>query len=265
MRQLRVLGPPAVLADGEPLSGTPAQRKALAIFGLLAAAADRGLSRDKILAYLWPETPADRAGHSLTQLLYSLRRDLHADDLFVGVSDLRLNPAVLPSDLDEFREALTRGDLDRAVAAYGGPFLDGFFLSEAPEFERWQETERAALAGSFTRALEALATAAERRGHHAKAVEAWRRLVEMDPLAAGPVARCMEALAETGDLGGALRIGQLHAARMCEELGRSADPAVSSLLERLRESPARPLPRAVAAGSVAVLPFVNLSSDLEDE
>ena len=32
-----------------------------------------------------------------------------------------------------------------AAALYDGPFLDGFYLTGAPEFERWVEAERATL------------------------------------------------------------------------------------------------------------------------
>src|SRR3989449_3685365 len=37
-------------------------------------------------------------------------------------------------------------DLAGAVALYGGPFLDGFYLRGSDEFERWAETERGRLA-----------------------------------------------------------------------------------------------------------------------
>jgi TolB-like protein/Tfp pilus assembly protein PilF len=265
-RRLRVLGSPAVIEDDDrAVSGAPAQPKSLALLGLLAAAGARGLSRDRLVAFLWPETSADRAAHRLAQLVYSLRRELGTDALFHGSTDLRINSAALPSDLDAFREALTDGDPARAVAAYGGPFLDGFHLGDAAEFERWQDEERAGLAAEYARALEAVATAAERRGDHARSVAAWRRLVDLDPLSAGPVTRCIDALAASGDLGGAVRVGQLHDARMREELGRPGDPRVASLLERLRAAPAPTTLVPPAENSLAVLPFVNLSADSDTE
>ena len=33
----------------------------------------------------------------------------------------------------EFEDALDRGDASGAVALYGGPFLDGWFVGDAPE------------------------------------------------------------------------------------------------------------------------------------
>ena len=62
---------------------------------------------------------------------------------------LRLNPDRVWSDVREFETARQAGDLERAVELYGGPFLDGFFLTDAQEFERWVENERAGFAQAW--------------------------------------------------------------------------------------------------------------------
>ena len=194
MLQLQVLGSTAVTANGGVSGGAAAQRKALALLALLAAAGRRGLSRDRVLAMLWPETPADRANHRLTQLLYSLRRDLGSAELFLGSADLRLNPEALAVDLAEFTAALEAGEFARAVAAYGGPFLDGFFLSGAPDFEHWVEQERARLAQRHSAAVEALARGAATEGDVVAAAGWWRQLAQVEPLNSRVAVCYMEAL-----------------------------------------------------------------------
>jgi TolB-like protein/Tfp pilus assembly protein PilF len=261
--RLRALGTPSVSRGNGPLGGTAAQRKSLALLSLLAPAGERGLSRDKIVAYLWPESPADRAAHRLTQLLYSLRRDLAADRLFIGAGELRLNSAVIESDVAEFYEAVSRQELERAVAAYGGPFLDGFFLSGAPEFERWVDAERANLAERFAAAIEELAIQAARAGDPSGAAAWWRRVADGDPLNARVVASYIECLAAAGDRAAAQRAMQVHEARMREELGAPPDPAVVAALERSRQVVS--VTPVTAPASVAVLPFVNLSPERENE
>ena len=47
--------------------------------------------------------------------------------------------------------------LEQAAGEYAGPFLDGFHVSDAPEFERWLEEERAELARDYCAVLEQLA------------------------------------------------------------------------------------------------------------
>ena len=123
----------------------------LALLAILAASGHRGLSRDKLIAALWPDTDAEHGRGLLRQACYALRRDLHAPELFLGSIQLRLNPAVISSDVQSFAGALEEHDPARAVACYSAPFLDGFYLNGGGEFEDWAETERARLAGVIGR------------------------------------------------------------------------------------------------------------------
>jgi DNA-binding SARP family transcriptional activator len=151
------------------------------LLAVLAAGGERGRSRDQLLLLFWPDATQTRARHSLDQLLYALRSSL-GEFVFDGVNPVRLNPDVVGSDVGAFSAALERGDLETAVGEYRGPFLNGFYLSDAPEFERWAETERARLAASYVGALERLAQNAAVAQDHATAVRRWRTLVESDPV-----------------------------------------------------------------------------------
>jgi DNA-binding SARP family transcriptional activator len=255
--RLRSLGNPMVESDGRTPSGAATQRKPLALLALLAAAGERGESRDKLLAYLWAETPGDRAAHRLNQVLYALRRDLHEESLFKGTSKLRLNPEAITSDLSEFIEAHHRGDLERAVAAYSGPFLDGFHLRGAAEFDRWLEGERASLGRCYEESLEALAAAAAAAGDPDRAVAWLHRLMEHDPLSSRVTVNLMAVLAASGRRADALRTARTYEARIQEELEAAPSPAVMALAEEIRRKPAR----KSAAISVAVLPLSVVGSD----
>jgi serine/threonine-protein kinase len=266
MLQLQVLGSPSVNRDGRPCGGAAGQRKSLALLALLAAAARRGQSRDKILAWLWPEIPLDKATHRLAQIIYSLRRELAADDLFLGSTDLRLNPAVLATDLAEYSSALEAGDLPRAVTAYGGPFLDGFYLSDSPDFEHWVEEERARLAERHSAALESLARDAANRGDVVAAAGRWRQLAQADPLNARVAVCYMEALVAAGDRPSALRFARAYETLLRQEFDLAPDAAVTAAVERLKtrtvgvqaaETPPAP--------AIAVLTFANLTPDGEND
>ncbi len=209
------------------------QRRRLALLALLAGAGDRGLPRDKVIACLWPESTAENARHALEQLLYSLRRQL-PEGAIRGIDPLRLEPALVRVDVVEFAGRLAAGDFAGATALYLGPFLDGFFLSGAPEFERWVDRERVRLAAEHERALQALAGQAEAEGRHTAEIDFKRRLASVDPLAERAATDLVRALAASGDWTGATRAAREYAVRAREELPGVPVRDLEALVERLR-------------------------------
>jgi TolB-like protein/DNA-binding SARP family transcriptional activator len=238
--RLRTFGPPALLdADDLAFLGNHGHhRRRLALLAVLAAAGELGRTRDQLLVLFWPDVSESRARHSLDQLLYALRNSL-GDSLFLGVNPIRLNHDVVRSDVAAFTAAVESGDLESAVEEYRAPFLEGFYLNGAPEFERWVEGERARLAASYAGALERLARDADSAGAHATAVRWWRSLVEMDPMSSRFATGLIGALANGGDRAAALQHAKRHESLVLQELGTNAAPAVTALVEEVRSS-ARP-------------------------
>lgn len=263
--RIRSFGSPAVEGPDGPLGGCAAQRQALALLTLVAAAGDRGLSRDKIIALLWPEADARRSGHRLSQLLHALRRSLGEEAFISAAGEIRLNPDRITSDVAEFKAAHAGGVLERAATCYSGPFMDGFFLDDAAEFERWVESERAGLARTYGDALETLAIDAETGGNRASASKWWTLLAEHEPLSSRVIMRLMSALAAHGDRAGALNQAQRYAVGVGRELEASPNPAVLALADRLRRAPPADAPAFDARFSVVVLPITNLSSVRSNE
>ena len=225
-----------VVAGGTaPLTGAATQRKTMLLLAVLAVAGAQGISRDKLLGLFWPDSDADRARHALKQALHILRRDLRDPELVAGTPTLRLNPESITSDVQEFEEALARGDLERAVTLYRGPFLDGLYLDSAPEFERWLEHERGRLAHAYASALERLAAAAGAAGDHPRAAAWWRRRAAADPLSSRIAVELMKALVAAGDPEAALQHARVHETLVRQELETAPDPAVAALTERVRE------------------------------
>lgn len=244
--RLRTLGGLAIERDGSPVSGAGAQRRPLALLALLAAAGDRGLTRAKAVGLLWPDSDEEKARRVLAQTLYSIRRDV-GGDIVAGTTELRLDSGSIDCDLRAFTCAIERSDWHTAASVYAGPFLDGFHLPGAPEFDRWADETRRALAHRYIEALERLADDAARSGCAADEVSCCRRLAAADPLSARHAVRLMDALARAGDRSGALQHARVHEALLRAELDVEPDPEVVKLAARLRaESCAVPSPRAAA-------------------
>jgi DNA-binding SARP family transcriptional activator/TolB-like protein len=220
-------------ADEMVLGQHGQHRRRLALLAALAVSGSRGRTRDQLLALFWPEATQSRARHSLDQLLYALRSTLD-ESLFASGDPVRLNPAVLTSDVEAFEAALDRDDLAAAAELHRGSFLDGFHLGDSAEFEQWLDAERARLERRYVSALERLAERAEGAGDRATAVEWRRRLAELDPLSGRNAAGLMRALMNAGDHSAALKHAERYEALVTEELGTSAGPEVSALVAQIR-------------------------------
>jgi len=218
----------------------PLGPRPLSLLALVAAAGRKGISRERVVGILWADTDEEQARHALSQTLYRLKRDT-GRDWFTPTTELRLDPSV-SSDIGSFHEAMAAGDLETATALYTGTFLEGFYLTGAPEFERWVEEERDRLHHQALRALEHLAARSDESRQLPQAVRIWHRLTELDPVSARYATGYMRALAAVGDRPRALAHANLYRATVHRELDTEPDPAVLQLEAALRAShPAVPV------------------------
>ncbi len=218
------------------------------MLALLGVAGDRGITRDKLISFLWPDADEERARRALTQALYALRQDLGSEEAFLGVKDLRLNPEIISADVVEFRAAIAAGALERAVELYRGPFLDGFHLPGAEEFERWTEQERQTLAREYSDLLEQLGRRSTATGDHRSAMGWLKKLAGLDPLNANVAVALMRAHVAQGDHAAALQHAKVYEALLQQELDLPPDREVVAFAEELRRvARSDPGPKPVAA------------------
>jgi adenylate cyclase len=221
--------------DG-PVVGRVAQRRRLALLAVLAVER-RPVSRDKLLAFFWPDADSERGRRLLADSLYVLRSGLGDEGLVTQGDDVALNDGRIESDVGRFMQAVEAGQLETAVGIYAGAFLDGVFISEAPEFERWAEGVRSRLAAEHRGLLEALACEADERHDYTRAVGWWRQLAAADRVSARAALGLMRALMRAGDRAAALQYARVHEEIVRGELDAPPDPAVTSLAEQIRTSP----------------------------
>jgi TolB-like protein/DNA-binding SARP family transcriptional activator/Tfp pilus assembly protein PilF len=253
---LQLFGGASLQTAGQPLHGAVAQRRRLALLALLAVPEPRPIARDKLIAFLWPEADTERARHLLSEALYVIRKALGESAIVAAGDELHLQPEVVSTDVHAFEAALAQEDLERALTLYRGPFLDGFFLEGAPEFERWAEQERVRLATCYQRVLEALAQQRQTAGDLTGAVDALRRLTSTDPYNARFALRLMQALAAARDRAAALQHARVHAALLREEFQADPEPEIEAYAARLRAAgpeAAQPVPQPGSPGSPRVL------------
>ena len=204
---------------------------------LLAGHDPPGISRDKLLAYLWPESDTGRARNNLKQALYSLRQTVGVPLVNCTGGLLRLDPAHITIDHWRFEAALAGGDEAEAAAIYRGIYLDGFYVAGLDGLERWMEAERERLARRYMDTLRVLAEMAEAESNTLAAAIWWRRLTAADPLCSTAALGLIRALATAGDPTAAREHARAHAAYLRAELGGPVAEAVVAFANRLRSEP----------------------------
>ena len=212
------------------------RRRSIALLSVLAAS-DVPVSRDKIVGLLWPDAGEEQARHSLTQVLYLTRQALRSDDVLLIGAEVALNSDRIACDVREFDAALAKGESERAVALYRGPFLDGFFLPGASEFEHWLTAQRSRLEDGAVRALESLAQRADADADHSSVIAMRKRIAALRPLDSAATLNLMRALAAAGDRAGALQHAHVHERLLRDQLDLDPGAQVSAYAAELRAAP----------------------------
>src|SRR6266566_4835007 len=171
-------------SDGRELDSILTQPKRVALLAFLATATPYRLHRrDTLLGLFWPELDQEHARAALRQALHGLRQGLGADVLTSrGDEEVGVHEQRLWCDVRAFHQALEASDWSRALELYRGGLLEGFFLSDAPEFERWLEVERARLRNRACQAAWTLAQQSKAEGDFAGTAQWARRAAARVPV-----------------------------------------------------------------------------------
>jgi predicted ATPase/DNA-binding SARP family transcriptional activator len=233
---LRLLGPPLVLLDGQPVTELRL-KKAEAILYYLAISG-RPHARPVLATLVWGDMPEAQAQANLRKALSHLRAVL-PDCVQAEQSTIRLDHGSgLSVDVQAFLAACARpaeqSGLAAAVELYAGELLEGFYLSDAPDYERWLEDERERLRGVYLEALERLAERQAAAGDLAQAIGSLRRVLAVERWREESHRQLMRLLASSGQRSAALAQYEACRRSLAEEM--AAEPSVETLrlYERIR-------------------------------
>ena len=267
MVTVQLLGGACLRSGDAPVTGPPAQRHRIALLALIASAWPQPVSRDKAMAMLWPEKDLPSARRLLNLAVHVLRAALGEDAIASTGDGLLFNPSKANCDLLDLRAAIDADAAERVARLYTAPLLDGFHLDDSAEFGYWLDERRNELSHAYIAALLTLAQHQEQSGDLHGRVRTCLRLVAADPHSGIYAQHLMQALDGAGDRLGAIQHAAEHTRRRRADLDLDPDPAVVALAEELRKAP---IARTSVDGhrvrsSVAVLPFINLSTDADNE
>jgi DNA-binding SARP family transcriptional activator/predicted ATPase len=264
---LRLLGTPEVSHAVQPL--TFQTRKVLALLAYLAV--EKGVhSRDKIAAFLWPESDEERSKASLRRALAYLRGSLdgashersghmplqpphvlieHYTLSFNSASDFEIDTQTLHTAFT-LAQGRSSGDLrthlahmQMAASCYRGNFLDGLSLPDAPDFEDWLLLERESWRRQANSVFDRLSQWQTEGGELENALDTTNRWVEQDLLNETAHARLMQLYYALGNRAAALQAFERCRAVLERELSAQPSSEIMVLAERMR-SQASPVPES---------------------
>ena len=245
-------------SDGREFRAVLAQPKRLALLAYLAAAAPGAPGapkfhrRDTLLALFWPDQDVTRARAALSRAVHYLRTSLgDGAVLSLGDEELGVNPDLLSCDVTRFREELSKRRLGEALELYRGDFMEGFFLSDVPELDRWIESERRRFRGSAADAARSLSKSAESSGDFAMALHWARQASSYAPYDEPDARRVLLLLGRLGDRGSALEFFERFSRRLRGDLELDPSPATVAALDAISKARPESAPASTTRISVA--------------
>lgn len=247
--QLITLGRLTLVGTGGEEDASLARRRLkLAVLAVLALTR-RPIPRDTLLGLFWAEHDENRARHSLSNALSSLRGALGERSITTRDADVSLDSDT-PLDVDalEFVEAIEGRDFARAVELYQGPFLEGFHVDDSPAFEQWVSRERRRLETMFVKACEEHCASLARSRRWPECGKVAERWFEAEPLSADAAIYFLNAIKAPGTraaLAEALEEFEALRTRLNKEFELAPHPSVMELATRIREQLAAAPPEPV--------------------
>src|SRR5881275_2875195 len=245
MIHFRMLGGLSLTAaDGREVRSLLAQPRRLALLAYLAAGTPRDFQRrDSLVALFWPELDQKHARAALREALHVLRGAVGQGIVTRrGDEEIGLDADLFWNDVAAFDRAVAAAEWGEALELYRGDLLEGFFISEAPEFERWLETERARLKDAACRSAHALIERSEASGDFAGAASWARRAARLTPFDEKLVRHWISLLDRLGDRARAVQVYDEFASRLAQEYEMQPATETQALIAAVRaREPAAPL------------------------
>jgi DNA-binding SARP family transcriptional activator/predicted ATPase len=270
---IRLLGPPRVERDGEPVSFDT--RKATALLAHLAVT-ERPRSRDALCELLWPGQDTERARGALRRTLSTLRGAIGEEWIETQGDSIGLRREDgFELDVERFRRLAAERDspesLAEAAEACSGSLLEGFALRDSPTFEQWHMAEARGLDAELTAVLQRLVELLVANRDYTTALRYARRWLDAEPLHEAAHRELIRLYALSGDRAAALNQYRDCVRVLSQELGVAPVDETSVLFEQVSEGtlvPSEPAPVAAPtttskAAPSGELPFVGRSAEMD--
>jgi len=245
--------------QGQPLTLPRRQARALLFY---LAAEQPPVPRDQLTFLLWPDSSESTARRNLTRLLSYLRNTLpHPDLLVTPQTAVALNADLIELDTVQFSKGCTANEIkgwESAVPLYRGRFLDGFTLSDSPEFDQWLSQTQRRYERTYLDTLHKLVMTHSENGDPSAAIRYAQRYLATDNLAEDVHRHLINLYAAKGDRSAAVRQFEQCAIFLERELGVTPLPETRAAYESARDGSPAPSLEIMPKPEWMTLPGLDL-------
>lgn len=257
---LTLLGSPSLQFENERVTFIADMR-----YQLLAYLAVTGewVNRDKLADLFWSDT-TEAARQNLRKLLQRVQRFSWLQGFEVERSRVRW---LVETDVNAFKQALQKSDVDRALELYKDALLEGLEGYEDTGFTAWLEQERESLHSDWRELVLERADTLMQNHQTEQAASRLRSLLEHDDLDEEALALYLEAARGAGLNQQASRLYQDFRRHLRKEMGLEPSTVTTQLAEALEKadiiSPQALRPKTFFLPSVATS-FVGRGAEMAE-
>jgi DNA-binding SARP family transcriptional activator len=222
-----LLGTPKVRSSGAWHDLPPSRWLAMLAY---VARCGTWVRREALATLFWPDHAREHAYLNLRQTLQTIARSPAGAAFEREPARVRWAGA---TDVAAFERHVHDGGWLEALAAYGGPLLEGLELAEVTPAQEWLETERRTLEDWWRTGALALATEHLHHGRPLDALALADRLLRRDALDEAAMRIGLEAAIGAGDRQRARRCYATFCGHLLDELGMEPEPETLALAARL--------------------------------
>ena len=242
--EIYLMGPPHLKYKGRQLDLVRKKERALLFY---LGMADRMVARNILADLLWGGLPEEKALHGLSNAVYRINRSITSaassqpTTLLVGSRDsVGFNPQ-FPVFIDALALEALAGNgreenpasLKEVITLYRGNFLEGFFIRQADEFEKWSLEQRELLQAYYQSALNRLLHRAMEAKDYKKALDYAHQALDRDELQEDIHCAIMQLHWLSGKREAALRQYQVCSRLLRKELGVEPQSRTRALYDRI--------------------------------
>ena len=249
MLQIRLFGKPQVICDGTDI--TPELgNKGCALLCILFLRGGDYYAREKLAAYLWPDSAASAAKYNLRYTLWKIKKSTDTGE--GGRSLIKLDREYCCIDraydyvcdlqtIDEIDpETRSADELKRACDAFGGELLEGYYFNHCEDLNELILSQRIYYEKRKNRLLMKAAELYEQRDMLPEAVGILERVMEYEPYNEQLALRLMMLYERGGDRSRAIRFFNEFRNRLASNLEIYPGSAITQKYAELKAAPAAP-------------------------